>query len=140
MFHCPGAGPRLDKHTPCVSTQQLGGFGGIPPENFFEFRGYEIVSETIFGPKQGVSVYKLGSFLSGCLIRPYLTFFLSRGAKLLAEVRNMAALHPFTLGGSGGMLPREFWEFLGVLRHILMHSVTYGEVQSFLRRRQDQRL
>ena len=35
----------------CISMQQLGGSGGIPPRKFGEFRGYEIASETIFGPK-----------------------------------------------------------------------------------------
>ena len=32
-----------------------------------------------------------------------------RGAMSLAEVENMAALQPFTLGGSGGSSPRKFW-------------------------------
>ena len=37
----------------CVSTQQLGEVGGMPPpRKFLEFRGYEIASETIFGPKR----------------------------------------------------------------------------------------
>ena len=34
----------------------------------------------------------------------------------------MAALQLFTLGESGGMLPREILVILGVLRHILVHS------------------
>jgi len=42
----------------------------------------------------------------------------------LAEVENMAALQPFTLGGSGGMLPQEI---LGILRCILVHSEAYRE-------------
>ena len=43
----------------------------------------------------------------------------------LAEVENMAALHPFTLGGSGSMLPQEILVILGVLRCILVQSETY---------------
>ena len=42
----------------------------------------------------------------------------------LAEVENMAALQPFTLGRSGGMLPQEI---LGILRCILVHSEAYRE-------------
>ena len=38
----------------------------------------------------------------------------------------MAALQPFTLGGSGDMLPQEI---LGVLRRILVHSEAYREAQ-----------
>ena len=45
----------------------------------------------------------------------------------LAEVENMAALQLFTLGGSGGMLPREILVILGVLRRILVHSEAYTE-------------
>ena len=37
----------------------------------------------------------------------------------------MAALHPFTLGGSGGMLPQEILVILSVLRYILVHSEAY---------------
>ena len=44
----------------------------------------------------------------------------------LAEVENMAALQPFTLGRSGGMLPQEI---LGVLSRILVHSEAYSEAQ-----------
>ena len=45
----------------------------------------------------------------------------------LAEVENMAALHLFTVGGSGGMLPQEILMILGVLRRILGHSEAYRE-------------
>ena len=34
------------------SMQQLEGSGGMPLRTFLEFRGYEIASETIFGPKR----------------------------------------------------------------------------------------
>ena len=53
-------------------------------------------------------------------------FFHLGGAISLAEVENMAALQPFTLGGSGDMLPQEI---LGVLRRILVHSEAYREAQ-----------
>ena len=39
----------------------------------------------------------------------------------LAEVENMATLQLFTLGGSGGMLPRENL-ILGALRHTEKHT------------------
>ena len=35
-----------------VSTQQLAGSEGVPPRKFLEFRGYEVASETISGPKR----------------------------------------------------------------------------------------
>ena len=47
---------------------------------------------------------------------------LGGGAMSLAEVENMAALHSFTLGGSGDMLPQEILVILDVLRCILVHS------------------
>ena len=43
----------------------------------------------------------------------------------LAEVENMAAQQPFTLGGSGGMLPQDILVILGVLRCILVHTEAY---------------
>ena len=45
----------------------------------------------------------------------------------LAEVENMAALQPFTLGVFGGMLPQEILVILGVLRCILVHSEAHRE-------------
>ena len=45
-------------------------------------------------------------------------YALPGGAKLLAEVENMAAMQSFTVGGSGGMLPHEILVILGVLRRI----------------------
>ena len=36
----------------CMRTQQLGGSGDSPTGNCWEFRDYEIASETIFGPKR----------------------------------------------------------------------------------------
>ena len=53
--------------------------------------------------------------------------FPSGGAMSLAQVENMAALQPFTLGVSGGMLPQEILVILGVLRCILVHSEAYRE-------------
>ena len=50
------------------------------------------------------------------------------GANLLAEVENMAALQPFTVGGSGGMLPQTVLVVLGVLRRILVHSEAYRKL------------
>ena len=44
---------------------------------------------------------------------------LSGRANLLAELENVDALQPFTLAGSGGLLPQVL---LGVLTHIVVHS------------------
>ena len=45
------------------------------------------------------------------------------------EVENMAALHSFILGGSGGMLPQDILVILGILRRILVHSEAYQETR-----------
>ena len=59
--------------------------------------------------------------------------FLTGRTELLAEVENMAAMQSFTLGGSGGMHPREILVIIGVLRHILVHSEAYrGSLSSSL--------
>ena len=46
----------------------------------------------------------------------------------LAEVENMAAQQPFTLGAIGGMLPQEILVILGVLRCILRHTEKHTEL------------
>ena len=46
----------------CVSTLQLGGSGGMLPRKFWEFRGYEIASETIFRSIQCFSEARRQSF------------------------------------------------------------------------------
>ena len=61
-----------------------------------------------------------------CNVRAYLNFSIW-GAKLLAEVENMAVLQFLTLGGSGGILPQEILAILCALRHILVHSEAYRE-------------
>ena len=51
----------------CISTQELGGSGGMPPpppRKFWEFRVYEVASETIFGPKRCLSEVRRQSFTS----------------------------------------------------------------------------
>ena len=49
----------------------------------------------------------------------------------LAEVENMAALQPFTLGRSGVMVPQEILVILSVLRCILVHSEAYRNFCDF---------